>query len=293
MAAKKSAAQPPASPLRTRAVRLLGLLAGPGRPWFLGLLLAAGLFLAWLAVWRQVEADLLSSADYWLTYEKVDVSPPPRWIHRDIRAEVFRDAGFDGAVSIMDEALTERIARAFALHPWVEAVHRVVKHHPARVSVELSYRRPVLMVKVPGGWYPVDAKGILLPTGDFSSVEASRYPRLLGIETIPVSTAGERWGDARVVAAAEIVTAFGETWDALGLREIVPLAADDFVQPSQHTFALYTRGGTQVLWGRTLGMEPPGEATASEKIATLVQFHQQTGSLDGDEGPQQIDVRFP
>ena len=269
------------------------LIAGPLRPWVLAALTLGGLFLGFLAVWRHVEGEVFASPDYWLTYEKVDISPPPPWIHRDVRAEVFRDAGFDGAVSIMEAGLGERIARAFALHPWVEKVHRTTKHHPARISVELSYRRPVLMVRVPGGWYPVDGSGILLPTGDFSSVEASRYPRLIGIETIPVSTAGERWGDARVVAAAAIVAAFGDAWDSLGLREIVPLAADDFVQPSQHTFALYTRGGSQVLWGRTPGMELPGEATAAAKVAALVHFHQHHGSLDSHDAPRQIDVRFP
>jgi len=78
----------------------------------------------------------------------------PEWIHCDLRAEIFRSAALDGPLSIMDEDLAERIAVACALHPWVARVRSVRKYHPARVVVELDYRRPVLMVEVTGGLLP-------------------------------------------------------------------------------------------------------------------------------------------
>ena len=128
----------------------------------------------------------------------------------------------------MDDDLVERVAKAFAGHPWVAKVLSVAKRYPASVKVELAYRKPVCMVVVPGGLVPVDEGGILLPRGegDFSPLEATRYPRLEGIDHMPAAPVGSRWTDAKVIGGAEIAAAIGPAWGGLGLRSIVPLAAD-------------------------------------------------------------------
>ena len=128
----------------------------------------------------------------------------------------------------MDDDLVERVAKAFAGHPWVAKVLSVAKRYPASVKVELAYRKPVCMVVVPGGLVPVDEGGILLPRGegDFSPLEATRYPRLEGIDHMPAAPVGSRWTDAKVIGGAEIAAAIGPAWGGLGLRLIVPLAAD-------------------------------------------------------------------
>ena len=100
--------------------------------------------------------------------------------------------------------------------------------NPASVKVDLAYRKPVCMVVVPGGLLPVDAEGILLPRGegDFSPIEATRYPRLEGVDHMPTGPVGSRWTDAKVIGGAEIAAAIGPAWEAFGLHRIVPLAAD-------------------------------------------------------------------
>ena len=204
------------------AKRLGTYLKGPGRPLSLAFGLVGVFLLAWYTVWREVRASVLSSPDYFVGPQDVEISPPPEWIRSDIRAEVFRSASLDGRLSIMDDTILDRIRGAFSLHPWIAKVRRVSKHHPAKVRVELEYRQPVLMVEAPDELLPVDAQGIVLPRGDFSPVEKSRFPKLTGVNTGPLGAAGERWGDARVAGAAEIAGAIGPAWQDLKLAEIVP-----------------------------------------------------------------------
>jgi len=263
------------------------LMLGPGRPVLIAVLLAAATFAAWHFVWREVRDDVLSSESYLVMPQKVELTPLPDWIHTDVRNDVFRSAGLDGPLSIMDEDLAERIKNAFSLHPWVGKVERVQKLPQARVKVDLVYRRPVCMVEVPAGLLPVDVSGVLLPVDDFSPIEAERYPRLIGIDTIPLGTTGEGWSDARVVGGAEIAAAFGATWEELNLSHIV---ASPSGITGEYTYTLLTRGGTQIRWGLAPGNDAPGELPATEKVARLQRYVQQHGSLEDRNVPQELDV---
>ena len=75
---------------------------------------------------------------------------------KDICREVFRDASLDRPLSILDDGLVEKIRSAFALNPWVAKVNSVRKYHPARVKVDLVYRRPVCVVEIGTERHPVD-----------------------------------------------------------------------------------------------------------------------------------------
>ncbi len=215
------------SPAKKRASPLAWLF-GSGRP-LLILALVVGIFgggVYW--GWLKTRTRILASPEYRLTAQQVEITPPPEWIHSDVREEAFRDPALSSPLSIMDDDLVERVAKAFAGHPWVAKVLSVAKRYPASVKVELAYRKPVCMVVVPGGLVPVDEGGILLPRGegDFSPLEATRYPRLEGIDHMPAAPVGSRWTDAKVIGGAEIAAAIGPAWGGLGLRSIVPLAAD-------------------------------------------------------------------
>jgi len=285
---RQSALVPP------RLKRLILVFQGRGRTVALVVLAIAVFFGLWYRAWREVGEDVLSSEPYWLTQQDVEITPPAEWIHRDIRAEVFRDASLDRPLSIMDEDLVERIANAFSLHPWVAKVRRVTKHFPAQVRVELDYRRPVLMVQVPGGLLPVDVEGVLLPArGDFSPIEARRYPRLVGVDTTPIGPVGTRWGDARVLDAAEIAAAFGPAWQQLGLDRIVPSALVEVGYGDEYTYELVTKAGTRVSWGRPPGAEMPGELSATDKVARLVEYYKENGTLDGAKEVPQLTAGKP
>ena len=118
--------------------------------------------------------------------------------HSGCRREVFRDGGFANNVWLHDPALAEQIAKTFELHPWVAKVERVTLRG-ATVNIDLTYRRAVCMVEVPGGVFPVDIEGTLLPRDDFTPAEARRYPRLAGVTSVPAGLAPMPWGDLHVV----------------------------------------------------------------------------------------------
>lgn len=290
MSAKKSDSRRAPAPLATWLIGLSRVFQSPSRPVALGVLIVAIFVGLWYTVWRQVGEELLSSDDYWLSADDVEITPPPPWIHSDLRAEVFRDATLDGPLSILDARLTERIAKAFSLRPWVAEVRRVRKFHPARVQVELVYRRPVCVVTAPGGPYPVDGEGVLLPRDDFSPVEISRYPQLTGVGTVPQGPVGMRWGDPRVLGGAQIAAIIGPAWEELGLDRIV-LASSEPGPPEEFVYELYTKGGTRIVWGRPPGADTPGEVPAADKLARLRSYKREHATLEGPRGPQDLDVR--
>ena len=233
-----------------------------------------------------------SPREYIVTQDKVAITPQPGWIHSDVRAEVFRNASLDGPLSILDDNLPERISNAFSLHPWVAKVVSVSRKPMARMVVELVYRRPVCMVEAPGEPLPVDVEGRLLPSGDFSPVEKSSYLRLVGIDTVPMGPAGQPWGDGRVVGGAEIAAALGDAWRELRVDRIAPVPRPPTAAADEPTYQLFTRGGTRIFWGLAPGSKGPEELPPAEKVARLLRYAADHGTLEGNGGPQTLDVRL-
>jgi hypothetical protein len=251
-------------------------------------LCGGGAYVGWVVLGPRI----LGSPEYHVGRDQIEITPTPEWIHGDVLGEVYRDAELDGRLSIADDNLVERVARAFARHPWVAKVVQVRKRYPAAVTVDLAYRRPVCMVEVPGGLVPVDVEAVLLPPQDFSPVEATHYPRLAGIEQKPTARPGERWADAKVLGGAEIAAAVLPDWDPLGLLRIEPLPADPGRPSAEPLFALFTRGGSRIVWGYAPGANVPGELSAPEKVARLKRYLADHDTLDAPDGkPHELDVR--
>ena len=248
--------------------------------------------------WHSISLRVLSSDDYIVAAEDLETTQLPPWIRSEIIHQAFELlTASGGRLSIMDDDVTERVAQAFSLHPWVQRVVGVSKHHPARIVVDLEYRRPVCMVMFrlsdgKKGMYPVDTRGIVLPP-DFTELEASKYPclDLVDIGTAPVGGVGEHWGDERVAGAAEIAGAFGADWNKLELKLIKSDKPARSAYHSVYAYVLFTHGGTKILWGRPPGSEFPNEAAAADKIAWLKEFAEVRGSLDGSQPRMPLDVR--
>jgi hypothetical protein len=256
-------------------------------------LLAAAVGSGAYAVWRAVREQVVMSPHYELLTEAVSVTPPPDWVRGDVRAEVMRDAGLDGPLSVLDEDLSRRLYEAFEAHPWVARVERVLKRPPAAVEVELVYRRPVLMVRVPAGLLPLDVEAVQLPTGDFSALAASHYPRLTDIEVTTGPPSGSRWSDPRVQAAARLAGLLIDCWEELELHQIAPMRELAPASPFQTPFELQTKLGTRIAWGEAPSTEADDLKAAREKLARLKQYHAERGTLEGPRGPQDIDLRLP
>src|SRR5437870_4584631 len=138
MAANKPPARP--RPILWRWLRIA--LRPHNRGVALTALLGIAAIIGAIYCWQRWGAVATQSPDYLVTPEKISVTPPPAWIHTDVKAEVVRTAGLS-RLSLRDKQLVEHVAHAFALHPWVAKVVRVEKQFPAKVAVELLYRQPV------------------------------------------------------------------------------------------------------------------------------------------------------
>ncbi|MEZ6122845.1 MAG: hypothetical protein R3C49_06670 [Planctomycetaceae bacterium] len=301
-AKKKPAAKPAAKPAKAARSdgalrRWVGWVFSPLKLCVLALCAAVWLF--WPQVRNQLP-QLDELPEYQVTVDRVQVTPPPRWVPEDIVEKVFERAGFEQTLVLTDPQLSEKIALAFHTHPWIERLVQVRKSFPARVTVDVVYREPVAMVEVPGGgYYPIDRFGYLLPNEDFSAADVERYPLISNISSVPAGNLGESWGDPAVTGAAElaaVLTASNESgqswWSTLGLKSIIAprrMAAADEADDLQYRLA--TSGGSQIYWGRSPTTQHPGEISVVKKLERIADYHQTWKGFDNSPTPILIDIR--
>jgi hypothetical protein len=293
-------------PQAVQAVRILL------RPQHRGPILAAAVVGAALAgllyAWQRWGEPNLSPDEFTVTQNQIVVTAQPGWIHADVKAEVLRTAG-KAQWNLRDPKLVEEMAAAFALHPWVAKVVQVRKRYPARVDVELEYRRPVAAVEVSSNNEPgllfVDAAGVLLPSADFAPGQAKDFLRIAAGKETPAGVYGTAWGSERVAGAARIAAAWegggaedrGQStedselkrWQKLKLYRIVPLQASS----GDITYELRTQEGARIVWGAAPGSESAGEPSPEEKMTLLEHYVADKGPLDRENGPTSIDLRQP
>ena len=246
-----------------------------------------------IALWQLFGPSITAqqAGKYLVTAENVVAPDQPAWIQGDVKADVFREAGWkEQPPSILDGELTVKIAQAFELHTWVAQVTRVRKKHPARVEVELSYRRPIAMVEVDyqgqAGLLPVDAEGVLLPPDAFSADQARSFPRVAADYSSPGGPVGTPWGDRRVWGGAKVVAALESRWSEWNLYRVAAVEASARrARDEEPTFEVTTRDQRRILWGHAPGAEAHGEPPATEKVELLSQRLAAAGSQ------QVIDLR--
>ena len=177
----------PTNILRTQRGRRLAMALG-------GL---AAIVLAAIQLWQQLRPHIAIQPEYLVASADMVITPPPEWIHSDVKAAAIRDAALPPKLSILDERLSERISQAFLLNPWIARVEKVQTFYPARIQVNLIYRRPVAMVEVFGGLLPVDSDAVLLPTEDFSPAKAQTLSAHRGRSIESAGTVGHCVGRSR------------------------------------------------------------------------------------------------
>jgi len=163
---------------------------------------------------------------------------------------------------------------------------------PARVDVALRYRRPVAMVEVKGGLFPVDADGVLLPPADFSVSEARRYPLIQNVHSTPQGPAGTNWGDIVVSAGARLTAVLKPYWKRFHLAAVrVPNRTRANTTINDLVLELLTVRGSRIIWGRVPGSKHPGELSTERKIGRLEKYLTDFGGFDRPHGPYEIDIR--
>jgi hypothetical protein len=236
--------------------------------------------------------DLDGRSEFRVRSADIATNELPQSVPDDLVQQVIDLAGLPEELSLLDDGVTAKVADAFQLHPWVAEVLAVTKSAPARLTVDLRFRRPAAMVEVQQGVYPVDADGHLLPPADFSVADTKRFPLVRNVQTTPLGPAGANWGDVNVSAAARLAEALLPHWRELNLSAIhVPRQTTATVIGDDLQFELLTNSGSRILWGRMPGTDHPGELTAEQKISRLNKYLSDFGGFDQPHGPYEIDIR--
>ncbi len=255
----------------------------------------AGLFLPRL---RELLPDLPNRSEYRLSATQIEVTKPPHWIPHNFVEQVVDQADLSHELSLLDDNLVAEVAEAFCHSPWVEEVVSVKKSYPARVVVGLNYRRPVAMVEVRQGHYPIDGHGVVLPAQEFSVADTRDYPTISGVVSTPQGPAGTDWGDPVVEDAASLAASLAASWKTLGLASIVcPRTSEGHSSSEGHSkidegvFALISKGGSRIIWGHAPNTDHPGELSTTQKIGRLEKYVADFGGFDLPQGPYEIDIR--
>ncbi len=193
---ERRGSSPPAGPpgsTRRLAVGLLRTLA----PITVVALSVAGI----LAAGHAAEGRIHHRERYAVAFADISCEPPPGTERGPFLDQVQYLASQPDQLCLLDRDLAERLAEAFAQHPWVEKVKRVEVLPGRRVRVSLAYRTPVLAVRVGDQLRAADGSGILLPP----SAATDGLPVFQGQAPPPAGPAGTPWGDAAVEAAARSV----------------------------------------------------------------------------------------
>lgn len=231
---------------------------------------------------------------YRLSSDSLRLVKGPDWMTPAIRAEV--SAGllppdFPSEFSLLDEAMSRRIAAAYEKCVWVERVERIVKHDPRAdpkrppLEVYLKFRRPIAMVRWRDGFCLADDKGVRLP-GMYSEprLGASHFLEVSGV-TAPPPAPGQVWSDPAALAGIRVVDAVEAKRDAFRLVAVDVSNYGGRRAKGDSEIALVTVSKkTCIKWGKAPSPEAAmlDEKTPEEKVAYLdFVYTRMNGQVDG------------
>ena len=229
--------------------------------------------------WHFVKDKINNKPEYRLNADKIAVSMPPDWVPERFVENVLRNSGLGRTASLLDKALPQKLAEAFASDPWVESVDYVALRYPSGADIQLSYRVPVALVEVrQRGVLPVDRHGVVLPTEYLTNATSERlnsYLIIQGIQSVPIGLVGTSWGDPLVQAATQLADALTDIAEPLQLARIMP-KMEEGPTGMRIVCNLHTAAGTEFHWGIFVADESIIEA----KKKKLWDLREQFRSLD-------------
>ena len=254
-----------------------------------GLLLLCGMLGYW--GWHRVRDQVHGDPAYLLDRDRLRYTPQPDWIPGNVADDVLRASNLEGPITLLDDGAAQRLAAAFTLHPWVASA-RVTKEFPAGATVELTYRKPVLLVRRAATTGPplfvLDEQAVRVPVENMETSLQQRLPRMVTRELPPLLSQVTQ--DAKLLGAVDVARHLATVWTTLQLSEIVPSQRSG--QDNRHVYELLTIHGDRVVWG-TAPMRDgsPDELTGPERVARLQAHAAQHGSLRDPHGSGRLDVQ--
>ena len=172
------------------------------------LALAGGIFLALDYLGLEALRRIGPNERFRVLFADIHCDPPPGIDRHTFLTEVRYVSQFPESFNAIDEPDRERLAKAFAAHPWVESVEGISAEAGNAVTVKLKFRVPVMAVRVNAGAVRlVDSHGVLLP----ESEPPRGVAELLNIVPAPKSDAGKIWTDDTVTRALDLVKTYRPT----------------------------------------------------------------------------------
>jgi len=143
---------------------------------------------------------------YTVRFLDIECDAPPGLSRAAFLSEVRYHSHFPPTFQSIDPELRAKLSTAFAAHPWVAAVERVVVEPEGRVRVEMKFRIPALAFPLAGSTQEmrvVDTTGVLLPI----TTNPAGLPELLTPVPATTTPSGQPWPDRVVKRALELVGA--------------------------------------------------------------------------------------
>ncbi|PQO37912.1 cell division protein FtsQ/DivIB [Blastopirellula marina] len=272
---------------------LLGLGSPVARQLLLCVVIIAAFALMMIAGWNHYADKFASREEFLLSPSDILINKQPDWIHSNVLIDTVNEEKLPEKLDLRDRELTSKIATAFSNHAWIRKVNKVIKQYPAKVLVDVEYRRPVAVVEVvftdkfgnkKRGLVPIDGEGTILPDRDFSPAQAAQYPRILIDLKTPWVGPGQKWEDPRIADAALIAMELLPYWNDLKLTRIV------LKEESGSHYELELADNTRIIWGSPPGKELPQEAMAKHKVQVILQKAAES-NLSSNEAQPSLDLR--
>jgi hypothetical protein len=237
--------------------------------------------------------DLASRPEYRIETRRIQIDPKPEApVPETLLEQVIDSTKLPHEFSILDGTMPAKLAQSIASHPWIATVVSVHQSFPTNVTVRVQYRKPVGMVHVNGGCFPIDATGMVLPPADFSSADLKRYPNIRGLSLPERMQPGNASKNPALFAAARLAGLLAPQWEKLQLESIV---VTDHPDAKSHvpriTLELHSDNGSRIVWGRDPETQYPGELTPAQKVGRLESYLKEFGGFDLPNGPYEIDIR--
>lgn len=187
-------------------------------------------------------------------------SEVPPWIHENIPEKIYKTLLLTpSTLSIYSEKQIEYVQNALKTVFWIQKVERIRKFYPAFLEIEVTYRRPAMLVSVAGDaihdsnssepkghiYIPISSDCCILPMDEkvfpvpqdemedfptfcgeapnefYESEEMLDITEFSGCEPPLSQTPGNFWSnDSQIRDAMKIVTLLGDRWKKFGLDYI-------------------------------------------------------------------------
>lgn len=228
--------------------------------------------------WATIIEDLSQVDDQPLVYPDTRVLPDPN--HPDATP------------------VTHWVYDNLARSAWIEKLERVTLVSDGRVRVHARFRRPFASIEKDGVCCLVDQQGVRLPVDwDPSRYYTQHWFRITGVRQ-PIPRIGHRWQGADVEAGLALARYLEEcsASDKLPFREeLRSIDVGEYDEIIGGLRIITRNPGSYIVWGHVPGKGYGVDATAQEKVATLITLYSQQGGMP-DRGPFTIrnapEVRF-